>query len=318
VTSALAGLLACPRCDAALEASGEAVRCASCGLSAPVRDGIPRFVLDVADPLARRTQASFGYEWTHFGDWRPSGELNFRDYFAGIDLSRLASARVLDGGCGMGRHARQMAPHAAHVVAVDFSAAIDQAARNVAECRNVDCIQADLFHLPLAPASFDLVYSMGVVHHVADTDGAVARLARCLKPGGRMRVYLYWRHTGWRGALLGLVTMARTVTTRLPHPVLRALCLVLSLALWGAVILPYRALSAFGADVSRLPLFVYTRYPFRVLYNDQFDRFSAPIEKRYTEDEAVAVLRRAGLVDVRATRRFGWLVDGVKPAGDSA
>jgi SAM-dependent methyltransferase len=315
MTAALLDVIACPRCGGPLAGAPSGFRCGACALVYPVRDGVPRFVGEVDDPVARRTQASFGYEWTHFSDWQPSGAINFQDYFDGLDLGRLAGARVLDGGCGMGRHARQFARHGGDVVAVDFSDAVEAARQNLAGCGNVDCVQADLFHLPLAPGTFDFVYSMGVVHHVADTDLAVRCLARCLKPGGRMRVYLYWAHTGWKGALLRLVAAARRITTRLPHPLLRALCLVLSAGLWLAVVLPLRACRAFGADVSSAPLFVYTRYPFRVLYNDQFDRFSAPLEKRYSRDEAGAVLARAGLEQVRVTPRFGWLVDGIRPAG---
>src|SRR2546426_5015037 len=42
-----------------------------------------------------------------------------------------------------------------------------------------------------------------------------------------------------------------------------------------------RLTSRVGARHETWPLFVYAKYPFNVLYNDQFDRFSAPIEKRY-------------------------------------
>jgi len=317
VTAALLDVLACPRCGGSLSREPAALRCAACAFEYPVRDGIPRFVTDVTDPIAHRTRASFGYEWTHFTDWQPSGEINFLDYFTGLDLAALAGARVLDGGCGMGRHARQIAAHAGHVVAVDFSDAVETARRNVADCPNVDCVQADIFHLPLAPGAFDLVYSMGVVHHIADTDHAVRCLARRLKPGGRLRVYLYWRHTGWKGALLQVVSAARRITTRLPHGALRALCFALSMALWVGVVLPLRACTWLGLDASSVPLFVYTRYPFQVLYNDQFDRFSAPLEKRYSREEARALLVRAGLEQVTVTPRFGWLVDGTRPAGVS-
>jgi hypothetical protein len=55
---------------------------------------------------------------------------------------------------------------------------------------------------------------------------------------------------------------------------------------------------------------VYTKYPFTVLYNDQFDRFSAPLEKRYSEQEARTLLESAGLRDVTTRSMFGWLVDG--------
>lgn len=317
----LLGLLRCPACRSQLTriaASGtttELLQCGGCGRQAPVRDGVPRFVRsgDVDGDAAQRTQASFGYEWTHFKDWRPSGEKNFTDYFSHFDLEWLRGRIVLDAGCGMGRHARQVAPFAETVVAVDFSGAIDQAARNVADRPNVHCVQGDLTRLPVADEAFDFVFSLGVLHHLDDTRGALGGLVRALKPGGRLRLYLYWKRDGLSGALLSLVALARTITTRLPFPILRALCWILSVGLLAGVVLPYRLLLALGMRGNDAwPLFVYVKYPFNVLYNDQFDRFSAPIEKRYSEAEVGALLESAGLRDVRVYPRFGWIGDGVK------
>lgn len=312
-------LLACPACARPLDApaasvADSAITCPHCRHRIPVVRGIPRFV-DVPDTDdARRTQASFGYEWTHFNDWQPSGETNFTDYFAGLDLGSLRNAAVLDAGCGMGRHARQIAPHARAVVAVDFSAAIEQAARNTAPQANVTCMQADLTRLPLRDETFDYVYSLGVLHHIADTEGTLAGLVRKVKPGGRIRIYLYWKREGFVGLLLSLATAARLVTTRLPFPLLRALCWLLSVVLFGAVILPYRLLGALGVrGIDNWPLWVYTKYPFRVLYNDQFDRFSAPIEKRYSPDEVRAMLARLGLTDITVRPCFGWVGEGTRP-----
>jgi hypothetical protein len=152
-----------------------------------------------------------------------------------------------------------------------------------------------------------------VVHHLSNTEQAVAGLARKLRPGGTLRLYLYWKRGGWSGRLLRMVSAVRRVTTRLPFPVLKALCWVLSVFLYAGVVAPYRALIALGIRApERWPLFVYTKYPFNVLYNDQFDRFSAPLEKRYSEAEARALLEGAGLREVRTRPMFGWLVDGVR------
>lgn len=274
-----------------------------------------------ADPvaaLAERTRASFGYEWTHFHRWQDSGEISFRDYFQTADLAALRGGRVLDAGCGMGRHARQMASHARHVVGVDFSQAIAQAAINTRGAGRVDCVQADLLRLPFADATFDYVYSLGVLHHLGNTETAVRSLVATVKPGGRLRVYLYWKRHGATGALLRLVNAVRPVTTRLPFWLLRWLCWMLSVVLWLAVILPYRLLASAGIrGMANWPLFVYTRYPFRILYNDQFDRFSAPLEKRYDPEEVAALLESAGLRNVRVESCFGWIAEGVKPVGQA-
>jgi len=310
----LLDLLQCVRCGGRLTSGSDQLTCTTCGTKVPIRDGIPAFVEQADDEVGRRTQSSFGYEWTHFSDWQPSGETNFQDYFAGFDLASLAGADVLDAGCGMGRHARFVAPHAKHLVALDFSRAIEQAQRNLAAFENVSCVRADLHHVPFRDGSFDLIYSMGVLHHIADTEQTIARLAGKLRRGGRLRIYVYWKHAGVKGAALAAVSAARRITTRLPHGLLRAACWMLSAALFAGVVLPYRALLARGVEaVRRWPLFVYTKYPFRVLYNDQFDRFSAPLEKRYTRDEARRLLETAGLADVRTIERFGWIVEGRRP-----
>ena len=62
----------------------------------------------------------------------------------------------------------------------------------------------DAEHLPFRDASFDLVYSWGVVHHSPDTPAAVREIARVLRPGGRARVMIYHRRS-----LVGLMLWLR-------------------------------------------------------------------------------------------------------------
>src|SRR5204862_5581403 len=130
--------------------------------------------------------------------------------------------------------------YAGRVIAIDFSQAIEQASRNVSDLDNVVCIQADLQALPLANASFDFVYSLGVLHHLEATERALAGLVQKLRPGARLRVYLYWKRHGWQGGVLRLVGVARWLTTRMPFRLLRGLCWVLSVVLYLLVVLSYR------------------------------------------------------------------------------
>ena len=313
ISERLRRLLRCTNCGGAVTSTPGQLTCASCGHAVPVRDGIPRFVTTPEDPLARQTQASFGYEWTEFHNPQPSGEENCLDYFEGAPLTSLGGATVLDAGCGMGRHATQMARYAGHVVAVDFSAAIEQARRNTAARGNVDCVQGDLTNLPFPDGTFDYVYSIGVLHHLADTPGAIRKVVEKAKIGGRVRIYLYWKRTGVSGVLLTGVSAARRLTTRMPFPMLKAASWLVSVGLMGAVVLPYRVLSKAGVRAHEdWPLFVYAKYPFNVLYNDQFDRFSAPIEQRFTADQVRQMLTGAGVDDVSVYARFGWVAEGTR------
>jgi hypothetical protein len=61
----------------------------------------------------------------------------------------------------------------------------------------------------------------------------------------------------------------------------------------------------------------YADHPFSVLVNDQFDRFSAPLERRYTAGEVREALTSAGLKEVVDLPNHGWLGDGRRPAPTS-
>ena len=307
-------LLRCPACRHELAASANELRCMGCSAVYPIRAGIPRFVATPEDAAAKRTQASFGYEWSEFNDWQQSGEANFQQYFGDLDRAWITGRTVLDAGCGMGRHARQIASMAGRVVAMDFSRAIDYAARNTADLPNVTCIQGDITVAPVADDAFDFVYSIGVLHHIADTESAARGLLTKVKPGGRFRIYLYWKRGGVPALILSLVSTVRRATTKMPFPVLKALCWILSAGLWSAVVVPYRVLSTVGfSRHENWPLGAYGRYPFNVLYNDQFDRFSAPIEQRWSREDVRALMLRLGLREVRVASAFGWVAEGTKP-----
>jgi len=60
----------------------------------------------------------------------------------------------------------------------------------------------------------------------------------------------------------------------------------------------------------KFPLRIYADYPVRVIVNDQFDRFSAPIENRYRRDEVAAWFTRSGLVETAILPGYGWRAVG--------
>ena len=66
---------------------------------------------------------------------------------------------------------------------------------SVPTCPDVAIVQADLLDLPLAERQFDLVFSIGVLHHSPDPRRAFAQVAARVKPGGRLAVWLYRKNT---------------------------------------------------------------------------------------------------------------------------
>jgi 2-polyprenyl-3-methyl-5-hydroxy-6-metoxy-1,4-benzoquinol methylase len=311
--------LRCVECGGELTSEEGALECRGCGERYPLRGGtvrmLPRALRSSGDPEAaikRRTGASFAYEWKRFGRPRPEWRRNFIGYMQPHDTQFFAGKRVLDVGTGSGRHAREAAELGADVVAVDVGESIDVARGNLPD--GVLTVQADAESLPFPPASFDFVMSIGVLHHLPDTGRAIERLKEHVRPGGHLHLYLYWQPSrASHRAVLRLVSTARSVTTRMPRGLLHVLCYPLALLLLVFVVVPYRILRR----VPRLrriaewfPLKAYADYPFGVLVNDQFDRLSAPIERRFTRDQVETMMRDAELTDVVVLPHHGWIADG--------
>jgi SAM-dependent methyltransferase len=130
--SVLVPLLRCPTCSSRFTVSTGDLGAGTllCGAVALVSRSRTESRGSCARPkigrLAERRQAS-----AMSGPISTTGAPRARPISTTISRTSILNASlVLDAGCGMGRHARHVARLARHVVAVDFSAAIDQAARN--------------------------------------------------------------------------------------------------------------------------------------------------------------------------------------------
>lgn len=219
---------AAPICDEDVVESG-LLACLR-GHRFPVMDGVPRFVSHRLDPAQARSRDSFGYEWTrlyptHGHDPTVQTEREvFLEYTRTIP-SDFRGKLVLDAGCGNGRYARIASDWGARVVAVEISDAVDVAARNLAGRKAVDVVQADLFKLPFRDWVFDAAYGVGVLHHTPDARGAFEAVARTVRPGGWVAIFVHGR--GNR-VLYAMNRLLRRLTSRAPYRVTWWFCLGLT------------------------------------------------------------------------------------------
>jgi SAM-dependent methyltransferase len=105
--------------------------------------------------------------------------------------------RVLEVGCGMGCMAMNWARQGAVVSAVDLNPVAVAQTRTRFEIFGLsgDIREADAAALPYADASFDYVYSWGVLHHSPDLRRSLDELHRVMRPGARIGVMLYNRES---------------------------------------------------------------------------------------------------------------------------
>ncbi len=168
-----------------------------------ITNGIPRFVL-TDDQGQKQTEKSFGYKWqqrdTYDSDQvQAAGQkwLVKRYGFGGVEEMRdffSGRKRILDAGCGGGYSAALWMNKSwskAEWVGADISAAIDVAQDRLGRATSKHFVQADVLQLPFCEASFDTVFSEGVLHHTPSTERALKSAVSVLQEGGEAMFYVY-------------------------------------------------------------------------------------------------------------------------------
>ena len=182
--------------------------------SYPVEKFIPRFV-------ARTNYAdNFGMQWNKFAKTQ-------LDSFSGHNISaqrfwkatgwtknQMTSKWVLDVGCGSGRFAEIALQTGANVVALDYSESVEACYNNLKQYPNLHVVQGDIYSLPFIKESFSYIYSLGVLQHTPDVEGAFNSLPPYLKNQGSLCTDVYWKRLR---TMLHLKYLLRPFTKRLPQ-----------------------------------------------------------------------------------------------------
>ncbi len=290
----LAPLLACPDCGGDLSLDPEGVlRCpeghgglAEGGFA--LTGGIPRLLPGAARGSAEaRTVEAFERQWRSYGELKRifgkdpaamAANLVGARMGSRIDRDWYRGKRVLDAGCGHGRYLQAFADLGAEVVGLDIGRGPEAAGVPLDDPR-IAVVQGSVLAPPFREGSFDLVFSDGVIHHTPDAPGAYQALARLVKPGGALYVWVYPVEGNLRERVFGA---ARAVTTRLPGPVVQTVCL--ALAPLTAFVRSYSGTSFGRATWGECAQVVH-------------DWLAPPLQSHHTWDEVAGWAAAAGLTD---------------------
>jgi ubiquinone/menaquinone biosynthesis C-methylase UbiE len=158
----------------------------------------PEFSRGFFDEIDRR----FFTEARRFMPWKAI------PFDALIPFESLKHQRVLEIGVGNGSHAQLLAGHSGEFIGIDLTdyavKATDERLKGLA-LGNAKVLQMDAESLQFPDASFDFIWTWGVIHHSANTDQVLREMARVLKPGGRAVVMVYHRSFWLYYVMLGLV-----------------------------------------------------------------------------------------------------------------
>lgn len=130
------------------------------------------------------------FEWYfQWGKFQDNEMFLFKDWIYPNKLEDFKGKEVLEGGCGGGQHTSFVAPYVRSICAVDLNCT-DLAIKRTQQFQNISFVEDDLAKMDLQ-RKFDIIFSIGVIHHTDDPDLTVRNLLRHLKSGGRFIFWVY-------------------------------------------------------------------------------------------------------------------------------
>lgn len=251
---------------------------------------------------------SFGEEWTKFQDFDNQDISQVgKMYFDIIDENIICkTTKAIDIGCGTGRWTKFLLDKIEFMEAVDPSEAIFAADRLLGNASNVRLTKASTDNLPFSDETFDFGMSIGVLHHIPDTQKALHDCVKKIKIGGYFYVYLYYALEN-RGILyrsiFQLSSILRNGISVLPSGLKKITCDVIAIVIYMPFVLIGNFMSRIGLKriADKLPLKFYQDKSFFIIRNDALDRFGTSLEQRFTKEQVIDMMRTSGLQEIKVS-----------------
>ena len=263
-----------------------------------------------------RVVKNFGREWRDFdNESLADSELleMFQNYMAIFPWTSLSEKSIgFDAGCGSGRWAKYVAPNVGTLHCVDASSeAIEVARKLLSEHDNIVFHSESVNEFCIEESSCDFGYSLGVLHHIPDTQSALNACASKLKIGAPFLAYLYYDMSNsplYMRIIFSSVSIVRKNVSKLPYKAKKVITDLIALLVYFPVARFARIVEFFGVEASKMPLFQYRKRSFYVMRNDSLDRFGTSLEKRFSKEQIYSLFENAGLRDTYISPEPPWWV----------
>ena len=247
----------------------------------------------------------FGYEWHNYPNLRPEYEEQFLHWTAPLRPEDWRGLSFLDVGCGMGRNSYWPLTYgAARGLAIDVDdRSLAAARRTLAPFVNVSIEKRSAYEIGCED-EFDLVFSIGVIHHLHYPEQALASMVKAAKPGGRVLIWVYGlENNGWIIFLLN--PLRKALFSRLPIGLVHHLALYPTAILWLLLRIGFGSIAYFR---------LLQRFHFGHLRSIVFDQMLPKIAHYWPRATVERMMRERGLLDVRLTwvNEISWSAVGTK------
>ncbi|MCK5476399.1 MAG: methyltransferase domain-containing protein [Candidatus Aenigmarchaeota archaeon] len=250
------------------------------------------------------SEERFGYEWNKYRDIIPEYEDQFKKWIFPLDKKSFNDKIVLDAGCGTGRNSHwPLIYKAKKVVAFDYDKrTVEVAKKNLNNFKNAEVLYKSIYDIDFKN-KFDIVFSIGVIHHLEYPHKAVENLAKSVKKGGVVLIWVY----GYEGNewIVNYISPLRKITSRLPLKLTNLVAYLFSVPFFTFVkVIPQKK-----------PYFKQlSNFRFWHTHSIIFDQLIPRIANYWTKKEAMDLFKNKGLEDIKAYRvnKNSWTVIGKK------
>lgn len=253
--------------------------------------------------------------------WEKIKHITFREKSHFDDIQEIIPNSIINGkigidiGSGHGRDTYRMASvdPLVKIISLDISDGIYKAKERASILKNVHFVKGSVLDIPVKENTFDFAYSFGVLHHIPNPDMGVKEIARVMKEGAYLYLYLYEDHSQnhIKYIAIKIITILRKVTIKIPHKLAYAISYLFSPLI--VILFSYPAGILRKCKITRkisngIP-FNFGTHPFS-LAPDVYDRFSAPIEHRFNRKAVFDLLNKNNFANIKIEKletKAGWV-----------
>ena len=246
----------------------------------------------------------FGEEWDRFSYLSDKEMLSIKNQFLRYiqplpeDLLNRGEIVAADFGAGTGRWSYFLKDYCRRIYVLEPSKkAFEVCRQRFLLDAKVTLLNQSVEENSIERDTLDLAVSLGVLHHIPDTQLAINSIHDKIKPGGYFLGYLYYALENkplYYKCIWRVSELLRKHISRAPKTFKFFLADILAVTLYFPLARFSKLLSKFGIATEGIPLHHYSTLTYKVMRNDALDRFGTSLEKRFTKIEIQNMLESAG------------------------